>query len=327
MGDFSQLGDVIRQNDGYFSRGDALRCGQTDRDLRVAVREGQLVRLRQGMYARADEVDPDDVSAHHVLLARAVVAAQQGRVALTGPSAAMLHGLTVYGHDPRTVHLVRLDRGVGRRQAGVVHHVLSAIEPDVEEHSGLLTLNVCRTVWEAARVSSLEGGVCTADSALHRHPELIAPLAESADRYTHHPQSAKARLVLRLADGRAESAGESVTRVQFYRFGIPRPDLQVSVFGGHGELLGVPDFLWDHQRHLGEFDGKVKYEKFRRPGESVSDCVVREKRREDALRASFRGMTRFVWSSVMPGSARTTMSRLADDLEQSHRLYVLGRAS
>jgi hypothetical protein len=131
---------------------------------------------------------------------------------------------------------------------------------------------------------------------------------------------------MRLADGRSDSPGESVTRVQCYRFGIPMPEPQFHVVGPRGQLIGIADFYWEDFRHLGEFDGKVKYQKLLRPGESASDCVIREKRREDAMRAGSRGMTRFSWSDVMPRNARRTMSDLRAALDQSRRLYVVGRA-
>ena len=84
------LWDLTRTNGGFFSRADALRCGATDRQLRIALRQGNVVRLRHGMYASAEEVSPLDANARHLLLARAVVACQEGPVALTGPSAAVL---------------------------------------------------------------------------------------------------------------------------------------------------------------------------------------------------------------------------------------------
>jgi hypothetical protein len=49
------------------------------------------------------------------------------------------------------------------------------------------------------------------------------------------------------------------------------------------------------------------------------------KRREDAMRAELPGMTRFIWSTVMPDTARKTMADLARALDQSYRLYVRGR--
>jgi hypothetical protein len=48
-----------------------------------------------------------------------------------------------------------------------------------------------------------------------------------------------------------------------------------------------------------EFDGKEKYLKFRRPGESVTDAVLREKRREERIR-ELTGWTciRITWADL-----------------------------
>ena len=127
---------------------------------------------------------------------------------------------------------------------------------------------------------------------------------------------------LRLADPRAESPGESLTRVACQRFGIPAPELQYHVLDSQGSLIGISDFYWDDFRHLGEFDGKVKYESRLRPGETPAECAIREKRREDAMRAGLRGMTRFMWSDIMPSRVAYTMARLKEALDQSRRLYV-----
>jgi hypothetical protein len=45
-------------------------------------------------------------------------------VALTGPSAAAAHGLVLHDLDLSKVHVVRLDRGSPRREAGIVHHTV-----------------------------------------------------------------------------------------------------------------------------------------------------------------------------------------------------------
>jgi hypothetical protein len=113
--------------------------------------------------------------------------------------------------------------------------------------------------------------------------------------------------------------------VQFHRYGIPIPDLQHEVVDDRGVLIGRSDFYWEDCRHLGEFDGKIKYLQLLRAGEAPSDCVFREKRREDAMRAGQRGMSRFTWSMIMPDSSRQTMTELARALDQSRRLYVRGR--
>jgi Transcriptional regulator, AbiEi antitoxin len=320
------LGQIIQASGGIFSRKQALDCGETDRTLAAAVRAGALVRLRRGFYTPADIYAAADPSAKHVLHARAALSGQRGRVALTGVSAAALHGFDIHDTSLDVVHLVRLDSGSTRTEAGIVHHgTRRDIEEEIGSYDGILASVPARAVWEVACRSSLEGGAVTADSALHRSPELKESLDALHDRFAMFPGSVKARTVMRLADGRSDSPGESVTRVQCYRFGIPMPEPQFHVVGPRGQLIGIADFYWEDFRHLGEFDGKVKYQKLLRPGESASDCVIREKRREDAMRAGSRGMTRFSWSDVMPRNTRRTMTDLRAALDQSRRLYVRGR--
>ena len=320
-----RIEEYVRDNQGFFSRGEAVRCGETDMSLRSAVRAGLFVRLTHGMYAPAELV-PADPLARHLLLARASMARQKGEVALTGPSAAALHGFAVYGHDLSLVHLVRLDGGAGRRQAGINHHQVDApIRDDVGEFGGLLATTPARTVWEVARLSSLESGVVTADSALHKDPSLIDPIREMTEKFTFYSMGRVARRVVQLARAGADSPGESVTRVQFYRYGLPEPELQLHVFDDNGQLIGISDFGWELYRHLAEFDGRVKYERLLRPGENVTDCVLREKRREDRMRATRRGMSRLIWSEVMPDTARASMRELGAALDTSRQLHTHNR--
>jgi hypothetical protein len=110
------LGQIIRASGGIFSRRQALDCGETDRTLAAAVRAGTLVRLRRGFYTPADIYATADPSAKHVLYARAALAGQCGRVALTGVSAAALHGFDIHDTSLEIVHLVRLDNGSTRRR-------------------------------------------------------------------------------------------------------------------------------------------------------------------------------------------------------------------
>jgi putative AbiEi antitoxin of type IV toxin-antitoxin system len=322
----ANLGQIIYANHGIFSRAEALDCGETDYSLGEARRAGLVVRLRRGMYAPADVYAACDDRGKHVLHARAAVAAQQGQVALTGASAAALHGFDLYQQDLSMVHIIRLDQGSSRRHAMTNHHiVLRDIEKDLVQRDGILTVGSARAVWEVACRSSLEAGVVTADSALRLEPIMPAALAELQERFAYYPGSRQGRRAIGLADARSESAGESVTRVQFSRYGIPMPELQGRVVDDRGELIGISDFDWEEYRHLGEFDGKVKYQKFLRPGESPSDCVFREKRREDQMRAEGRGMSRFIWNMVMPSSARKSMDDLRRALDQSRRLYTRNR--
>jgi hypothetical protein len=279
------------------------------------------------MYVSAETYAACDDREKHLLLARAALDSQLGEAVLTGVSAAALHGFALHDQDLSEVHLLRLDQVKPHHAASTSHHAvtLPVADHDITAVDGVRAVSAARAVWEVACRSSLEGGVVTADSALHLDPRLIGPIGELASQFAYVPGSGQGRKAIKLADGRAESPGESVTRVQFYRYRIPMPELQYAVVNHRGEVAGEADFYWEDARHLGEFDGKVKYLKFLRPGESPSDCVFREKRREDAMRAGLRGMSRFAWADVMPQRARRTMEDLSRALEESRRLYVRGR--
>lgn len=88
-------------------------------------------------------------------------------------------------------------------------------------------------------------------------------------------------------------------RFLFWEYGIPMPALQVRVHDDRGGLVGISDFAWEDAKLLGEFDGKVKYERHLRAGETSADAVFREKRREDLMR-EYSGckMIRFVWADL-----------------------------
>jgi hypothetical protein len=321
-------GALGASNGGVFSRGEALDCGESDKSLAAACRGGDLVRLRHGMYVAAPVFHAAEDVGRHLLYARAALAAQRGKVALTGASAAALHGFAIYQQDLSIVHLLRLDGGSSHHSGATNHHRLHRdVNPDeVGSYAGLPSVTPARAVWEVGCTSSLEAGVVTADAALRCDPSLRQAVAELNDRFAHVPGSRGARLALRLANPLAESPGESVTRVQFFRYGIPAPTLQQEIRDDRGRLIGRVDFGWEEFRHLAEFDGKVKYESLLRPGESASDCVFREKRREDELRALRHGMTRIVWAMVMRRQSRASMAELRASLEQSRRLYVPGYA-
>jgi hypothetical protein len=316
------LDAVVVANRGFFTRAQARECGWDDRELEAARRSGLVTRLRHGAYCLSElRAGLGDV-ALHVLTARAVLAQQRGPVALTGISAAAVHGLILWGHDLSVVHLVRLDGGSPRQECGVHHHVVADdVSAQVEIIEGLRVVNLARAVWEVATGSALEPGVCTADSALRLVPDLGEALLRQARLFSHRPGSRTARITVRLADGRADGPGESLSRVLFYRRGIPYPQLQHPVYRGDGSLIGIADFYWEEFRHLGEFDGKAKYGRLLRQGEQPGDGVFREKRREDEMRAETYGMSRWTWSDVMPQGQTALVQRLWVDLRRSAMLY------
>ncbi|MFL6064809.1 MAG: type IV toxin-antitoxin system AbiEi family antitoxin domain-containing protein [Friedmanniella sp.] len=312
---------------GVFTRAQALAAGIGDRELQWAVRVNVLVRLRRGCYSPAPHYAAQDEIGRYLLLARAAIACQLGPVALTSVTAAAVHGLDLYQQDLGVVHLVRLDAGSSRNEMGIRHHRLTHdIAADVKLVDGFPVVSPARAVWEVASGSSLEAGVCTADSALRRWPDLRNDLLTVGGTFGRRPGSRTARMAMQLADGRAGSVGESLSRVLFYRHALPCPELQHHVHSSLGQLLAITDFYWPECRHVGEFDGKVKYAALLREGETPGDVVFREKRREDDIRATGRGVTRWTWADLTPGSSAALVHRLRSDLDRSRRLYVRSSA-
>lgn len=128
-----------------------------------------------------------------------------------------------------------------------------------------------------------EAGLVAACGVLHRELATLEELHEVARSARRWPGSLGTRLVLARADDRVTNVAEARTWHLFFEQRIPRPEPQVEVFDDDGNLLGIVDFLWARLGVFLEFDGRIKYEKHRRPGESLADYLMREKRREEQI--------------------------------------------
>ncbi len=278
------------------TRREALVQGWDDHRLRRSVADGQLTRVRRGNYAGADELAALDRVQRHRADVSAALTAQDAAGVVSHQSAAVLWGLPVWGCDLRTVQLTKDRRNAGRR-SGLVHVHGTPLEADERgEVGGVAVTSVARTVVDVARRSGFEAGVVLADAALRDGLTTADELAEVVGRVRGRTGATVARGVVAFADGRAESVGESRSRVLMHRTGVPAPELQVTVYREDGTVAGRPDFRWG--RLLGEFDGAVKYGRLLRTGETAGDAVMREKRREDGLRELGFAVIRWGWSDL-----------------------------
>jgi hypothetical protein len=287
---------IIAAESGVFLRREAIACGYSDKMLASLRRHGVLRRVRQGAYCFADVWSTYTAAERHLCLARAVLRTTPGRVVLSHTTALLVHGIAVWGADLTRVHVTRLDQGAGRMEADVRHHVGACSEEDVVEVDGLPVVVAERAVIESATVLGLESALVSADSALHLRRCDPTGLYRRFGEMNCWSGSRKIHMMLGWMDGRAESVGETRSRFLFRWSGLPVPDLQYKVYDGTGLLVAVTDFVWHEQRTFGEFDGKVKYERYRREGETPGDVVFREKKREDAVRRiTGYGCGRLVW--------------------------------
>ncbi|GAA3517798.1 type IV toxin-antitoxin system AbiEi family antitoxin domain-containing protein [Aeromicrobium panaciterrae] len=304
---------------GYITRPEILDCGYDDRDIRAARAIDLLTRIGPGLYALSATYEPLTPEKQHLIRCRAVAHRLGDGVVLTHQSAALMHGMPVWGLDLMEVQLTRRDGKRGRHEAGVSHHIGNIDDTQIVEVDGVLTAKPARTVWEVACAGESESGLVTVDAALHDGLVSHEGLLEVAGSFAHWQGSRSARLALSLADGRSESPGESRARHLFWRAGIPSPDLQFRVVGRDGHIIARTDFAWELYRHLAEFDGRIKYDGTF--GDAGFATVFGEKKREDLVRAEMWGLTRLTWADLDATVARATAYRVKADLGRSRSTY------
>jgi hypothetical protein len=286
-------------HDHVFLRRDALAFGYGDRDLRNALRAHHIVRVRHGAYTPASNWDIASEERRHQLRAHAVLRSHSVPLALSHTSAAVEHGLRLHKPDLSKVHVTCLDVPIGRTTHDVVYHELPTSDAGVELGAdGIVMMNALRAALDTAAMSGVPSGVVVLDSLLDK--DLASPDGVEAARGRYRgPGSRRLHVTVRLVRPGAESVGESLSRVLCFYQHLPEPLLQFEVYDEFGNLIGRTDFAWPAHGVLGEFDGRTKYGRLRREGETVEEAVVREKEREDRLR-EITGwlMIRLVWADL-----------------------------
>jgi hypothetical protein len=291
------------EDTGVALRREMLALGAVHRDIQASLRAGVLRRVRHGAFTTPDRWDGATDLARNRLMCVAVARSLGDKVALTHTSALVAREIPVWGADLTKVHVTRLDGATGRTNAGVVHHEGSIAPADIEVVDGLRVAVADRAVIEHASIVSVESGLVSADAALHAQtcdPDSVARRFRAME---HWPGTQHVHLVVRLADGHAESPGETRSRYLCWRHHLPAPILQFEVYDESGLLIGRCDFAWPEHQLLGEFDGRLKYGRGLLPGQTIDEAVFLEKRREDRLRevTNWR-MVRLVWSDLSLGA-------------------------
>ena len=287
---------VIEDLDGFFTTAQARDIGHDHKSIARQVRGNHWHRLRRGYYVFADTWRELDEVGRHQVRSRAVLHSLGPAVALSHVSGVIAHGVAVWDMDLTRVHVTRLDGGAGRIEGDVVHHEGFCIEDDLREVHGQRVLSVERCVLEAGSRAQGAAKLVVLDSMLHLGLATREELEAQFAQMERWPFMRSMHVPVRMADGGAQSPGESVGLHLFWIGGIPRPQTQYEVHDADGVLLGTCDWGWPEHGLLGEFDGLVKYGRLLRPDQQPGDVVFAEKQREDLLRevTGFR-MVRIVW--------------------------------
>ena len=199
---------------------------------------------------------------------------------------------------PTTTHLVQRSRPSDHGDASVARHHGTVPAGEQVVLDGLPVTSLERTVVDCACLLDPPAALVVADSGLRigADPERIDALLRTR---TGRRGVARARRVLEVADARAESPGESLTRWHLLRARLPAPELQVPLPTRLGLFRG--DLGWDGPRVVVEFDGFVKYSGAF--GRTAPDAVFAEKRRQDAIEEAGWRVLRVTWSDLRDPAA------------------------
>jgi hypothetical protein len=305
-------------------RSELLAAGESDRSLARAIKSGAVERPRRGAYV--DGPTWRLMTDEHKYAVRSRAAYRQActDVFISHTSAVPLLDGPVWGVDLSEVHLTRLDRRAGRREAGIQQHCGAAVDGDIVSAYGLQLSSPLRATLEVTTVESVEAALIIANHFLHRgdftKEQLRARYVDSIDRW---PYSLKSEVVIRLSDPRIESVGETRTFHFMWKAHFPRPEPQFEIYD-NGRLVARLDFALPNHRVWIEFDGKVKYQR-RRGGDDedpdLTKIVLREKRREERI-AEITGWRclRVTWADLAnPARLAARLRNLIDSMARSRR--------
>ncbi len=299
------VGDPPAWEDEFVRAADMRNLGMRA-DMQRDLRAGLLVPIARGVYRRAEFASADDADDHYLALLRGTQLAMRSELVFAQLSAARIWQLPIIGTWPPTVHVTDERRDGSRSTAGIIRHNwgMPAVPVDVQ---GLRVTPLVQTVVDVARCAPFEVGVAVADAALRglrarnggwmRAPLPRAALHDAVQELTGSRGCVRAREVAAFADGRSESAGESLSRVAIRKLRLPAPVLQREFRDHLGRM--IVDFWWPDANLAGEFDGKGKYlrEEYTR-GRTTAEIVLAEKAREDRLRTLGPRVTRWGWDEA-----------------------------
>ena len=290
-GSWSQPAPLIR-------RSALLADGADPDDIRRRLARGEWTRIRRGIYVPTDDLRQLSHRQRHLLDLDATMLLANPRAVVSHRSAAALHGIALLRTGSFPVEVTNPDGHAGHRRTGL-HTFCAALDPEEVVSVGRHRVtSVARTIIDLARSRPFDEAVVAADDALRRELVTRADLLAGLDRAHRRPGVSAAARVVRFADGRSESAGESCSRVLIERQGLPRPVLQVAVLGIRGDVIARGDFGWREWRTIGEFDGAQKYGRLLRPGQPPGDAVYQEKLREDRIRTLGWTVVRWTWADL-----------------------------
>ncbi|MET9317656.1 type IV toxin-antitoxin system AbiEi family antitoxin domain-containing protein [Kribbella sp. NPDC003505] len=281
---------------GVISRAQAIGAGYSREQITNRLADGRWERVRYGQYAERQDLSalPDwerRILGHRRLVHAAMNSMRPGSAVVSHHSALVMHGVPVWRADLSEVQLTRTAGMRSGPRTGVRHHRAKLGPSDVTTVAGLAVTTATRAAVEVATTLSFESAVVSADAAFRRPEVRAEDLLRLRDVTGNWPGGPAIRAVLDFADPLSESVGESRLRILMHNEGLPTPALQVEFTDADGFVARV-DFYFLEYNTVVEFDGLAKY------GDGTREVLVREKLREDRLRALGLEVVRITWADL-----------------------------
>jgi hypothetical protein len=220
--------------------------------LRKAVASREVVRPVRGAYLRAD-VELTEIARAQVM------ALVVGRTAvLCDRTAAWVHGVDCLSYaeldDPPPVESCVLRGHEPTERPEVVGRTRDLRDEDIVVIGGVRVTSPLRTAADLLCLLPRREALAAADALMRAHGFTVADLRRLLVRYFRRRGVIQARDLAPLVDGRAESAGESWTRLVIIDHDLPTPQVQVWI-----DVDGRPtyrlDLAYAHARIAIEYDG------------------------------------------------------------------------
>lgn len=303
-----QLRALAARQNGLVTRRQAIDAGHTERELRTLTAvHGPWVIVRRGVYAERELWDSmNGYDEHARLRDLAVHLTAKADHVMSHDSAARALGIPMLRPKRELSHLTREGVGGSRTERAVKHHLTRMTLLGTREVEGMTVTGPARTAVDLAREHGLETGVIACDRFLHDGGDL-AELRTVFGAMWCWPGSTRIRASIDLADGGAETPGESLLRLLLIELGIGVPDTQFPVRIGTG-------VAWADMRvgcHLFEFDGRLKFRREDQGGVAtrpVDEVLWEERKRERAICAEGLGVSRVIWEELF-GSQRDRLKK------------------
>src|SRR3954470_23148466 len=241
--------------DQPFTRRQAVEAGISDNRLGRLVKLGLLRRPVASVYVAAQA--PDTLLLRTAVLALVVPPGSF----VCDRTAAWLHGAAMARAPNEHLEVPQVScfrpRYAGRLRNGVADSGERTVPPDdLVEVGGVLATTPLRTALDLGRLARTRDLAMAGMDALlalgsFTHEELLSEVP----RFARQRGVRRLRALSPLADGGAQSPGESALRLRWYDAGLPRPRTQVPVPLGDGATWWL-DMGLEDLRFAAEYDGK-----------------------------------------------------------------------